>query len=332
MTEKVFVTGATGFLGANLVKRLVAKGNEVHALIYPGTRHPFLEELPIKRFEGDILDRAYLDEAIEGCERGYHTAGLVSYRKADMEKMRAIHVDGARNVMDSSKQAGVKRVVHTSSTSTIGFTWKDIAMDEGHPWNSRYDSVGYMHTKRLGEQAALSANHHNFEVVAVNPATFFGAGDTNMNEGDLFRNIKLGKLKRAFPGGSSVVSIEDTVEGHLLAMERGKPGERYILATEYLPIREIFSIISQEVGGPEITGTFHPTNIFWMYPLTAAFERVATFLKRKTKITPQATALGFGYRHFDSGKARGELGWEPLVPFRQAVREARDFYETHKLI
>jgi len=249
-----------------------------------------------------------------------------------LKRMKEVHVRGTENVMEVAMQEGLGRVVYTSSTAAIGFSWKLEPQDEKSPWIKRHNHVGYMYTKRLGEEAALSFVEKGLEVVSVNPTSFFGAGDINMNEGELFRNIQRRRLKKSFPGGMGVVSVKDTVEGHFLAMERGVSGERYILSDKNLTLSELFNIIAEELDVQKIEGVWPKISLALFYPTAYCIEKAADLIGKKTKLTPQAVALGFGYRWYDSTKARQELGWKPEQEFKESVREAAEFYKAQGLL
>lgn len=330
---KVFVTGASGCLGASLVKRLAKEGYEVHALIFPGTSHPYLDEVKIKKFGGDVLDRESLRKAMKGCSYAYHVAGIVSYLKKDFEKMVKVHAEGTRNVLALASELGMKKVVCTSSCAVIGLPkTPEDAMDESAVWDEKYNKIGYMYSKMLAEKEVLKAHEKGLNVVMVNPTSFFGQGDINMNEGELIKNIKKGRLKFALPGGNSVVSVDDTVEGHLLAMKKGKSGQRYILSKEFLPFIDVFNTIAGVVNAKKVKVVLPRLSFYLLYPAAFLVEAASNAFNLGIKLTPSVVNFSFHFRYYKSDKARKELGWDPKQSFKESVEKAVEFYEKYNLI
>jgi dihydroflavonol-4-reductase len=331
--EKIFVTGATGCLGASLIRRLVENGNDVHALIYPGTNHPYLDDLNITRFDGDILNIDSIRKAMKGCSSVYHVAGIVSYLKKDFQRMVKVHVEGTRIVLSVAIELGVRRVVHTSSCAAIGLpTSPDAAQDENTKWDPKFDKIGYMYSKRLAEEECRKACEKGLDVVMVNPTSFWGQGDINMNEGEIIKKISNGKVRITPPGGNSVVSVDDTVNGHLLAMTKGKMGERYILSNEFLPFIELMNIIAKELGVDKITKVLPKASFSFLFCLAYVVELVSTTFNMGVKLTPAVINFSFNYRYYKSDKARKELGWKPKDSFRKAIKKAIEFYRENELL
>ena len=315
------------------MKRLAEDGNKVHALVYGNKTHPFLKGMKIKKFSGDVTDKDSLRDAMEGCSQVYNVAGMVSYLKKDFKKMMDVHVRGTKNVMEVASELGVKKMVQTSSCAAIGLPESpEKPQDEKTKWDKKYDKVGYMHTKKLAEDEIKKFRGNGMKIVMVNPTSFFGQGDINMNEGELVRNIKNGVLKFATPGGNSVVSVDDTVEGHLLAMSKGRDRERYILSNEFMPFIEIFNIIADELGKKKIDYVLPKSSFYLAYGASCMAEKTCSFFGIKNKLSPHIVNFSFKYRYYKSDKARSELGWLPGQSFRESIKKAINFYEENGLI
>ena len=236
--SRIFVTGGSGCVGANLIKRLVEQGHEINALIFPNTWHPFLDGLKINVFYGDITKIEDVKEAMKGCEYAYQVAGIVSYNLKDNETMYKVHVLGVWNVLKAAKELDIKKVVVTASTAGIGIPEdKNEPLTEEAPFDfRRYKKVMYMYSKHLGIKLCKKFAREGLNVSMVSPTTIYGQGDITMHIGKVVKKIKEGKLKRAPPGGNAVMSVDDAIDAHLLVMEKGRSGENYIFANEFIRI------------------------------------------------------------------------------------------------
>lgn len=321
MAETVFVTGGTGMVGANLARRLIEDGHRVRLLVR-ARLHPFLEHLPYQPVPGDLADLDALDAGMAGCSQAYHVAGAVSYRVRDRRRLFETNVHGTRNVLAAAARAGVKRIVHTSSTAAVGMSERPHqVLDETTPFDRRFESDPYMWTKHLAEREVVRAAEGGLDAVIVNPSTIYGSGDVYRTTSSIFRSLKDGRVFAAPPGGNSVVSVDDVVRGLLLAMERGQTGRRYILSAERLTYREMLDRVAGLIGGTPVRWTL-PAVLEW--PL-AAVAGVASTLVPSLPLTPSVIRFSFRYRYFSSARARTELGWEPKTAFEEAVRAAWQF-------
>ncbi|MFA6130765.1 MAG: NAD-dependent epimerase/dehydratase family protein [Patescibacteria group bacterium] len=324
---KVLVTGAAGNIGSTLVRRLVERGEQVRVFLLPKTWHPFLDGLDIEKCYGDTTKEEDVLRAMDGCDQVYHLAGIVSYYRKDKKKIYAVNVGGTRNILLAAKKLKVLRVVVTASTSGIGVpTKKEWPLHEESHFHERYHRFPYLDSKyqtiRLCEQFAKEG----VPVVMVSPTTVYGAGDIAEHIGGLIRRIENGILFVP-PGGNAVVSVEDIVVGHILAMERGVVGENYIFANEFYTCFEMQSIIARilKVDPPRFIFSMALKRFYigWFWLVEMLFGKKATQAW-------QAVALQCEHRYFDSTKARRDLGWVPQVSFSQAIREAFDFYRKMK--
>jgi len=331
---KILIIGASSFLGSNLARDLVEQGHQVGAFILPRTWHPFLDDLPIKIHYGDITDQRSLRLAMRGYEQVYQIAGIVSYHKLDARKIYAVHVQGTKNVLELIPKTGVQKLVVTASTAGIGIPRdKNKPLNEESPFPEQYANVPYMYSKHLCIQECYRAADRGINVSIVSPCTIYGAGDITMHLGSLVKKIKEGGIKIAPPGGNSVVSVTDVVRGLQLAMDKGRPGENYILINKRLPYLELYNIIANLLGVKKIKKTW-PT---WLRPLwreqAVIMENLYAIFNRKSPLAPpHKINSGFLFRYFDSSKARQELGWQPRVSFRQAIKESIKFYQEKGIL
>jgi len=331
----VLVTGASGLLGSRLTATLVADQieqqpeNPVRVFVRRPLDHPLLEGSSVTEYRGDITDRTALVTAMTGCREVYHVAGLVSYRNADWDALRQVNIAGTEAVVTAARSAGVKRVVVTGSTAAIGMTDLNdtTRLTEDSPWREEWDAIPYMQTKREGEQLALNASDSSLEVVVVSPTTIYGAGDVKLNTGQVFRKLAREKLSFAPPGGTSVVSVADCVNGHRLAMKTGTPGERYLLSTSDHSYHELFERIAETLTVSAPSRTLPRRSFPFLFGLVRLSEAIGI-----GSLSRHVVRIGFQNRFFDSSKARTELGWEPTQSVEEMVSEATDFYREHDLL
>lgn len=324
---KIFVTGATGFLGSNLTKRLVQEGDEVKILIHKKELHPLLLGLGMREVRGDINDFSLLEEAMSGCDFVYHCAAFVSFSQRDYDKLFAVNVEGTKNVVNAALECGVKKLVYTSACAVFGITKNPTLLDESS-FLEVNNGNPYAYSKRLAEKEILKACEKGLDAVIVNPSTIYGQGDTTLNSGLLIKLIYQNRLKFAPPGGTSVVSVDDVVEGHLLAMEKGKKGERYILSNEKFTYFDLFNVIAEVVGTKRIR---FKVPSFSFYPAILSAKIMEKWFSSPL-INLQILKELSHFKYFNSTKARNELGWNPKVDFKTAVARAFEFYKSQKLL
>jgi dihydroflavonol-4-reductase len=329
---RTLVTGATGYLGTELVRELRRRDREVRALVRSRAAGARLDGLGAEIVEGDVLDPESVERALDGVTRVFHMAGVVGHRAADEARLQAVNVDGARTVLDLCARAGVERVVFTSSVSTIG-----PAGGPGHPrdegaWlidgdDGRGD-FRYGRTKAAGEQAALAAAAAGLDVVVTNPGFAIGPGDVHRVSSWPVEEYLRGRLRFTVPGGLSYVDARDVAVGHLLAEERGKTGERYILTNDdgNLSHRDFFALVGKVTGKPRrqlhaSTGMLRP------------ILRVGSVLRLPLPLDDQELASSAHWWYYTAAKARAELGLS-VRPIDETVRDTaawllKDGYHKH---
>lgn len=309
-------------LGAQLARRLVAEECRVRLLLR-SPRHPLLEGLPLQEEVGDLERAPDVERATRGCRAVFHVAGLVSYRRADAEALYRSNVVATRNVVRAALRCGVERLVHTSSTAAVGWSASpDRVLDETGIGKDELRRIPYAWTKRLGEEEVLGGVREGLHAVIVNPGTIYGSGDVKRNTGGALLALQRGRLWFVPPGGQSVVSVQDTVAGHLLALERGAPGRRYILAAENVSYRQFFDRAARVLRVAPPRHTLPPAT----EGLVRLLARVGEVAWPTGPLSLGASLLLYRHRYHDAARARRELNWRPTVSLEEAVADAMRFY------
>lgn len=317
---KVLVTGATGFIGANLVRVLLAHGEEVRALVRSTSDRRSLTGLPLETAEGDLRDAAAVRRAVRGCARVYHVAADYRLWARDPAALHASNVDGTVNVLEACLAEGVERVVHTSTVGTIGLSALPGRCDEETPLAPGQVQGHYKRSKLEAERAALRYAARGLRVVVVNPTAPVGPWDAKPTPtGQILVDFARGRLPAYVDTGLNVVHVRDVAEGHWLAAERGRAGERYILGGRNLTLREILAELADLLGRstPRLR---LPWAVAWL--AGAASTAVADRITHRPPAVPLEAVRMARHRMFvDAGKAVRELGL-PQTPARTAFADA----------
>ena len=321
---RTFVTGGTGFIGGALVRHLLEGGHQVRALVRPGADTRQLDGLPVETVEGDLANDGSLQQGIAGCDWVFHVAALYSYWGHPPEAFTQTNVEGTRRVLEAARREGVARVVYTSSIAALGVHSDRTPATEDTP-SSLEDRIGaYQRSKFLAQQVAEEYAQQGLPVVIVNPSTPVGVGDHKPTPtGQIIVDYLNGRMFAYVDTGLNIVDVEDVAAGHLLAAERGRIGERYILGGENLTLRQILDLLAEISGGPPARYRIpHPVAQAWSY-LDVALARLSP--RRVPAATPEKVRLSRRYEFFDAGKAVRELGL-PQTPAREALRKAVEWY------
>jgi dihydroflavonol-4-reductase len=247
---------------------------------------------------------------------------MVSYLPRDRDRLHKTNVLGTRNLLTAAARAGVERVVHVSSTAAVGMSaHPHQVLDEAAPFDPRFAADPYMWSKHLAEEEVARAVGRGLDAVMVNPSTIYGSGDVYRNTTAVFPSLRRGRVLAAPPGGNSVVSVDDVVNGILLAMERGRTGRRYILSSERMTYHEMLNRMAALLGAKPIRWTL-PAAL--ERPLAAA-ARLVSALAPGVPLSPPVIRFSFGYRYFDAARAAAELAWVPQTSFEDAIRAALQF-------
>ena len=317
---KILVTGATGFIGSALCRALVRAGHEVSAFVRATSDRSILQNLPLEYTVGDLMEPASLSPAMEGMDAVYHCGGMVA-RWSDAQKMIASHIEGTRYVVDAALEAGVQRLIYTSSVAALGVPAVKPApddhiplIDETHLWN--YDPAiwPYGYAKHRAEQELMASLNQGTQMVILNPSAVFGPGDVHRAETGIVTRLSRRGLPVSLPGGLNVVHLHDVIEGHLAALSRGQAGERYILGGHNISMREMMETIAKAAG------TSSPR---WTVPLALVrpVARLIMWMRRTDAIQLRAEMLHLAgyYFYYDTSKARQAFDLGAPRPFSSAV-------------
>ncbi len=323
---KVFVTGATGFVGSHVARVLSQQGCELRLLVRPTSRLDNVAGIAAELVQGDLCDAARLRQAMSGCELVFHVAADYRLWARDSSELYRSNVGGTRTVLQAAADAGVRRVVYTSSVATIGFTANGRPADEDSPV-SLEDMVGhYKRSKFVAEQVARERAAEQ-DVVIVNPTTPVGEQDIKPTPTG---RIIVDFLRRKFPAyvdtGLNLVDVAEVARGHLAAAEKGRRGERYILGGENLTLKQILDKLAAITGLPS-------PRIRLPYAVALATGAVDTLvsgglLRREPRVTLDSVRMGRKKMFASSAKAERELGWK-IVPVDDALRRAVDWFREH---
>jgi dihydroflavonol-4-reductase len=322
---KALVTGATGFVGAAIAKTLLASGWQVRVLARAGSDRGNLRQLAAEVVEGDLNDLRSLERALEGCTALFHAAADYRLGARDPKPLYLTNVEGTRNILSAARTVGVQRTVYTSSVATIGIPTDGAPGEERSPV-ALSDMIGhYKRSKYLAEEVARDAARMGMSVVIVNPSTPVGPGDIKPTPtGQLVLDAASGRMPAYVDTGLNIVHVDDVAAGHLLAFERGKTGERYILGGEDMTLRTILEQISRLVGRK-------PPRIRLPYaavlPIAYAAEAFAKVSGRSGRVTVEGVRMSRKRMFFSSARAATELGYRwrpPLEAFEDAVRWFRE--------
>lgn len=325
--DTVFITGGTGFVGANLARLLLGKGLRVKALARPGSNRRNLEGLGVEIVEGDLLDKDCLRAGCGGARYVFHVAADYRLWVPDPTAMNAANVQGTINVIESAAAAGAERIVYCSSVAAIKPPHDRVPVDEGSLYERVEEIPGaYKQSKYLAERAALDLARRGLPVVAVNPAAPIGPYDIKPTPtGRVLLDFLNGRMPSYIDTGLNVVHVRDVAMGHWLAALKGRAGERYILGGENLTFKQILDLLA------DITGLPAP-RFKTPYAVAYAFAALETAACRAIGSEPRApldaVRMARYFMWYDCGKAVRELGYAP-APARQAIADAVAWFQAN---
>jgi farnesol dehydrogenase len=325
---KVFVSGATGFIGIQLVKRLVEEGHTVHALYRSEPKSDLIRHPQVVLFKGDILDKSSLEHAMEGCEEAYHTAAFAGVWAKDPEMVYRLNVDGALNVIEVAGRHALRRVVVTSTAGILGPSEK-VAIDESSPAPASF-FTDYETSKFQLEQKLLGRMETGPEVVIVNPTRVFGPGYLSESNGvtKMIKQYMEGRW-RLIPGNGkssgNYVYVEDVVTGHLLAMKMGNPGERYVLGGENITYNQLFTCIREASG---IHRKLFRIPLWIMLTVAYLIKAASRLTGRPPLIVPNLVRKFNHNWIVSSKKATDQLGYHPMS-VRSGIQETVEWIKKN---
>jgi dihydroflavonol-4-reductase len=324
---KVFLTGATGFVGAHVARHLTERGAQLRVLVRATSNLANLEGIDAETVVGDLLQPETLRSSIRGCDALMHVAADYRLWVRDPKQMYAANVDGTRALLRLAREEGVRRSVYTSSVATMGFKQDGTIVDEATRV-SIADMIGhYKRSKFLAEQTAIEAARTGQQVMILNPTTPIGSQDVKPTPTG---RIVVDFLNRKFPAyvdtGLNLVDVAEVARTHFDALEKGRPGERYILGGENLTLKQILDKMSAITGLPSPTMKV-PHGVAMTF---AFFDEMVTgrILGREPRATVEAVRMGKKKMFASSVKAERELGFH-VVPVYEALRSAIEWFRAH---
>jgi dihydroflavonol-4-reductase len=247
---KVLVTGATGFVGGWLVRRLLDEGHSVRIIKRANSSLDEIANLPIEIVSGDVTDKSSIENAVRGVDTVFHLAGLVAYTRAQRAAMERVNVMGTENVVKTCEKFGIQRLIYMSSVVAIGASFDGKKpLNEESEFNLHHLDLGYFETKWAAEKIVKAAcDRGTLDAVILNPSTIYGSADAKKESRKTQLKVAQGRFPFYPPGGVSVVAVEDVIDATIAAWTKGKKGERYIVSGENLLIKEVFDLIAHEAN------------------------------------------------------------------------------------
>ena len=324
---RVLVTGATGFIGGNLVRTLVDRGYDVRALVRRNSNTLALENLGVEEALGDLRDRESIAKALKGCQGVFHCAAMYTFWSRDPSEVYRVNVEGTKIIFEEAERAGVERAVYTSTVSTIGLPKKGLGTEDTQL--RPQDLVGhYKKSKYLGEQEALAAASNGLPVVVVNPAAPIGPWDVKPTPtGGIVLDFLRRKLPVYIGTGMNVIDVEDVATGHILAMEKGVPGQRYILGHRNMTLLEVLLTL-EAITGVRAPRVRIPVNLIILLGMIDHLIE-GKLLKRKPRIPLEGMRVAKKPMYVSSAKAVRELGL-PQSPVEEALVKAVRWFRDYR--
>jgi dihydroflavonol-4-reductase len=326
-----FVTGATGFVGSAIVKQLLATGESVRALVRPDSDRRNLEGLPIEIVPGDLSDQRQLEKALQGCQALFHVAANYRLWAPRSREFYDINVQGTRNIILAAAEAGVKRIVYTSSVATLGLNPDRTPADEDTASSLEAMIGHYKRSKFLAEEAVKELmRQFALNVVIVNPSTPVGPRDIKPTPtGRVIVTAASGNMPAYMDTGLSIVHVDDVAAGHLLAFEKGESGARYILGGENITLHEIFNIVSQLTGLPPPRVRLSKGLVLPLAYLAQGWARLTH--GKEPMITVDGVRMARKHMFFSSTKAEQALGYK-FRPATEAIHDAIVWFRTNRYL
>ena len=330
MQDTILVTGATGFVGSSVARACVARGLAVRVLARPGSDRRNLSGFACEVAEGDLTDPASLVRAVAGCRFVAHVAADYRIWVPDPAAMARANVDGSVALLRAAQAVGVERIVYCSSVAALGLTGTEAPADELTKVDPARIVGVYKRSKYAAEQAVLAlVRDEGVPAVIVNPAAPIGPRDIKPTPtGRMIADAASGRMPAYVDTGLCAVHVDDVAEGHLLALERGVAGERYILGGENLSLRALLGVVA-EVTGRRAPRVRLPNAALW--PVALGFEAWAHLSGREPMVTRDHLRMARKKMFFSSAKAARELGYAPR-PVRDAVADAVAWFRANGMV
>ncbi len=324
---KIFLTGATGFVGHHVARELAAQGAQLRLLVRKSSNLANLEGIPAETHIGDLADPVSIAPALTGCDAVFHVAADYRLWIPDPATMYRANVDGTRELLRLAREAGIRRVVYTSSVATMGFRKDGLIVNEDTPVSIENMVGHYKRSKFLAEQEAIAAASAGQQVMILNPTTPVGSHDLKPTPtGRIFVDFLNGKFPAYMDTGLNLVDVQEVARAHAAALEKGTPGRRYILGGENLTLKQILDKMSAITGIPSPTVKI-PFAVAATY---AFFEENITgrLLGKEPRATLEEVKMGRKKMYASSARAQQELGFR-VAPVYPAMRSAIGWFRDH---
>jgi dihydroflavonol-4-reductase len=323
---KALVTGATGFVGGAVARALLRAGHDVRVLARSDADSRNLEGLPVERVAGDLRDPASLKTALRGCHHLYHVAAHYALWAKDPAIFYQVNVDGTKHLLEAAREVGTERIVYCSTIGAIGLPEGGGPGTEDTPVSLAQMAGHYKRSKFLAEQEVLKLAKEGLPVVIVNPSAPVGERDVKPTPtGQVIVDFMKGRMPAYIETGMNIVDVDDVAEGHLLAMQKGRIGERYILGCKNLLLREVFEMLSSLTG---IKAPALKLPRLAVLPLAYANAWFANLTGRPPRIPLEGVKMAKYKMHYDCSKAIRELGI-PQTPPEVALGKAVRWFRSH---
>jgi len=315
----VLITGASGFLGSNIVRELLAQGHTVNAMVEKGKPYPTLEGLPVNILEGNILDKEFLVNSMKDCGCVIHTAAstaMFPYRSA---KQREINITGTKNVLDACVETSMQRLVYVGTANSFGPGTSTKPGDETNPYAASKYGLDYMDSKYEAHLLVLQyVSIHKLNAVIVNPTFMLGPLDTGPSSGKMIIAVCEGKLPGYSPGSKNYIYVKDAAKGVVAAMTKGRTGESYILGNENLTFKEMFDKIATIAG---VKSPAIPMPAFLVKAYGRVGSLVTTITGKPADVTYPLAQIACDDFVYTAQKAVRELGL-PQTSIEVAIEDA----------
>jgi len=320
MSQRAFVTGASGFVGSNLVRELHNQGWQVHVLTRQGSSLEDIADLPMEVHLGDIVDSASVRDAMpHGVDAVFHVAASTNVWSGNNDEQDRINIGGTRDVIEAAVNAQAGRFIHTSSFTTWGF--HDVTLTEHSPRTVDTDWINYVRTKYIAEQLVEDAvQSGRLDAVILNPGHILGPGDRR-NWSHMISLVERGKLPGGPPGSGPFADVREVAKAHIQAFHKGASGEKYLLGGEFASFMEVIRITGDILGRP-VPGRPTPA---WVMKLAArVYGLLSMVTGKEPELTPESAAMITRNLLCDSSRAQRELGYK-FTPVRVLVQETIDW-------
>lgn len=328
---QVLVTGATGFIGGNLARELWRRGYAVRALVRPGANTLTIKDTGIAPVTGDILDADSVRRAVQGCRAVFHCAAAYTFWARDPATLYRANVDGTATVLEAARQAGVDRVVYTSTVATLGPPRQGLRAEDAPAPAAQPHLVGhYKKSKYRAERVALAMAAEGFPVVVVNPTAPVGPWDVKPTPtGRIVLDFIRGRLPAGLDTGMNLVDVADVAAGHILALEKGEPGQRYLLGHRNLTLQELLALLQELTGRPAPRWQIP----FWLALGAGYVDQFVegNLLRREPHIPLEGLKVARDPMYVTSQKAIERLGL-PQSPVEAALERAVQWFTDYDYV